>query len=334
MREISQILLAGFFLAAMPAAQAGVEISEFMAKNDTTLATASGEFEDWIEIHNDSGKVEDLAGWYLTDDPADLRKWQFPSTGNTSSLADDGYLLVFVDDSPDAVIGSELHASFKLGSGGEYLALVEPDGETVAYQYNSEFPDQSADVSYGIDSGTGEHAYFATPTPGAANAPASADTVHFSVKGGTFTVPFNLELFANAEIRYTTNGTIPTAASALYSAPIPINGTTQVRTRSFDVGLTDGAIVSQTYIHLDASAAAFSSDLPLLVLENFGAGDVPDPSTTMLRHPARIPAARRRAHPVSGAAATGLARPTIPAFRSALTPCPTMRLWIWDSVLY
>ena len=32
-----------------------VEISEFMAKNDTVLATAAGLYEDWIEIHNDSG---------------------------------------------------------------------------------------------------------------------------------------------------------------------------------------------------------------------------------------------------------------------------------------
>lgn len=57
-------------------------------------------------LNNDFENAEDLAGWDLTDDPADLRKWQFSSTLGTSPLADDGYLTVFVDDSPDAVVGN------------------------------------------------------------------------------------------------------------------------------------------------------------------------------------------------------------------------------------
>ena len=276
------ILLVGFFIAAMPVAQAGVEISEFMAKNETTLATAAGAYADWVEIHNNSGSSVDLADYYLTDDPADLRKWQFSSTDATTPLANDGYLIVFIDDSPEAEVGDELHASFKLGAGGEYLALIEPDGETVAYQYNPEFPDQSADVSYGIDSRTGEHAYFAVPTPGTANGQAIANTVQFSVEGGTFTSPFSLTLSvpsSTAEIRYMLDGTLPTTNSSLYSSPLPIIGTTRVRARAFESGLVDGAIVSQSYIHLDASAAAFTSDLPLIVLDNFAAGDIPHPDS-------------------------------------------------------
>ena len=169
------------------ASHGGVVINEFMAKNESTLATAAGAYSDWVEIHNDSGVAVDLAGWYLTDDITDLRKWQFPSTGATSPLADGGYLIVFIDDSSDSVVSNELHASFKLGSGGEYLALVEPDGETVAHQYNPEYPDQSSDISYGIDAGTGELAYFATPTPGTANAAAIAPPTQFSAESSTAT---------------------------------------------------------------------------------------------------------------------------------------------------
>jgi len=288
MKGMSRILLAGFFLAAIPAVQAGVELSEFMAKNETTLATAAGAYADWVEMHNNSGSAVDLAGYYLTDDPADLRKWQFPSTENTSPLAAGGYLLVFVDDSPDSVIGNELHASFKLGAGGEYLALVEPDGETVAYQYNPEYPDQSEDVSYGIDPVMGGLAYFAVPTPGAPNGQAISETVQFSVKGGTFTEPFYLDLFANPDTHYTTNGAIPTADSALYKFPILISGTTRVRARTFDVDMIEGAIVSHTYIHLDASAAAFTSDLPLVVLDNFNAGWMPHTDDGPERQPSEL----------------------------------------------
>ena len=260
----------------------GVEISEFMAKNESTLATAEGLYEDWIEIHNSSGAAVDLAGYYLTDNPSDLRKWQFPSTAATSPLADDGYLVVFADDSVDAVVGNELHASFKLGSGGEYLALVEPDGETVAYQYNPEYPGQSADISYGVDAASGMHAYFAAPSPGSANGQAIADAVKFSADSGTFTVPFTLLLSVDsptAEIRFTLDGTIPDANAFLYVAGIPVSTTARVRARAFESGLVDGPVVSETFHHLDTGAAAFSSDLPLVVVDNFGAGEIPDPLT-------------------------------------------------------
>jgi len=288
LKPIALSLLVGNFLSQIPSVYAGVEISELMAKNETTLATTAGAYVDWVEIHNNSGSAVDLAGWYLTDDPADLRKWQFPSTGATSPLAGDGYLVVFVDDSPDSVIGSELHASFKLGSGGEYLALIEPDGETVAYQYNPEYPDQSADISYGIDSGTGEHAYFAVPTPGEANGQAISDTVGFSVKSGTFTSPFTLELSVGsptATIRYTLDGSIPSESSALYDSEIILSGTTRVRAQTFDSGLEDGAVVSETFYHLEADAAAFSSELPLVILENFNAGWMPHSSDGPERQP-------------------------------------------------
>ena len=277
-------LLASTWLLAVPPGHAGMEISEFMAKNDSGITTSAGAYADWVEVRNDSGVAVDLAGWYLTDDASNLRKWQFPSTAATSSLADGGYLLVFADDSPDSVIGSEIHASFKLSSGGEYLALVEPDGETVAYQYHPEYPTQGSDISYGIDPGTGLHAYFDTPTPGAANGPAIADAVQFSVGSHAFINSFTLILSTSsptATIRYTLNGSIPTASSTLYTSGIPINCTTRVRARAFDSGLVDGPVVSEIFYHLQAGPATFSSNLPLVVIENFGAGEIPHPDTTI-----------------------------------------------------
>jgi hypothetical protein len=277
----SVVLLASLLLVSPTFA--GVMISEFLAVNNTNLATAAGRYEDWIEIHNDSGAAVDLAGWYLTDDAADLRKWQFPSTAATTPLANGGYLLVFADGSADAVIGTELHASFKLSSGGEFLALIEPDGETVAYQYSPTFPAQTADISYGIDAGVGSLAYFANPTPGAANGQAIAGAVQFSVTSRTFTVPFNLVLSVaspTTSIRYTLDGSLPTSGSALYGAAIPISATTRVRARSFKAGLVDGPVRSETFFQLAADAAAFTSEIPLVVIDNFGAGEIPHPTNT------------------------------------------------------
>jgi|GEM_PF-2323220 len=279
-RWLALTLLAGLLLVST--SFAGVEISELMAVNNTTLATADGLHEDWIEIHNGSGAAVDLAGWFLTEDPADLRKWQFPTTAATSPLPNNGYLIVFADGSEDAVIQGELHASFKLNAGGEFLALIEPDGETVAYQYNPEFPAQTADISYGIDAGTGAQAYFATPTPGAANGQAIADAVQFSVASRTFTSPFNLELSVPSPamniIRYTLDGSVPTSSSTVYGSPLNIDATTRVRARSFKSGLADGPVRSETFLHLAGDAVAFASEIPVVVIDNFGAGEIPDPA--------------------------------------------------------
>lgn len=160
-------------------------ITEFMASNESTLADQAGEYSDWIEIHNREDAEIDLGGWYLTDDDNDLRKWQFPRT----VVPANGYLIVFASQKDLAVSGSELHTSFKLDNRGEYLALVKPDGVTVAWEYAPEvedvlfsslgnllrrrgitpqYPPQFGNISYGVD-GKWNRRYFTRPTPGAAN---------------------------------------------------------------------------------------------------------------------------------------------------------------------
>lgn len=284
-------LLAGVLGISAPVVDAGVEISEFMASNKTTLATAQGLYEDWVEIRNGTGAAVDLAGWYLTDDPADPRKWRFPSTAATSPLPAGGYLVAFADGATDAVIAGQLHANFKLSADGEYLALIEPDGETVAYQYAPVFPPQTTDRSYGIDAGTGTHAYFTTPTPGSANAQATAGAVQFSATSATFTTAFSLTLSPASpgpiSIRYTLDGSVPTSSSTLYAAPIPISATTRVRARAIASGLTDGPVRSETFFHLASDAADFVSEIPVVVIDNFGAGEIPLPDS-LTRQPAQM----------------------------------------------
>jgi hypothetical protein len=81
-------------------------------------------------------------------------------------------LLVWASNKDRTDAGGELHTNFKLSKGGEFLALVRPNGSTIAAQFAPEFPAQFEDVSYGFAEGsaTGSTArYFLTPTPGAAN---------------------------------------------------------------------------------------------------------------------------------------------------------------------
>ncbi|MFO1498710.1 MAG: lamin tail domain-containing protein [Verrucomicrobiota bacterium] len=122
-----------------------VIISEFMADNKKTLADQGGAFSDWIEIYNSSAARINLAGWALTDEASRQTKWVFPST----NLAAKGYLVIFASGTNRTVLGEPLHANLKLSANGEYLALLKPDG-SVASEFNPAFPQQYADVSYGI----------------------------------------------------------------------------------------------------------------------------------------------------------------------------------------
>ncbi|MHC4744105.1 MAG: FN3 associated domain-containing protein, partial [Planctomycetota bacterium] len=60
------------------------------------------------------------------------------------------FLLVFASGKNRAAANAELHTNFRLNIDGEYLALVEGDGQTVAHEYGPKFPRQLSDVSYGL----------------------------------------------------------------------------------------------------------------------------------------------------------------------------------------
>ncbi len=141
----------------------GLVIGELMADNDATLADEDLEFSDWIELSNPTDETVDLEGWYLTDDADDLGRWELPAV----MLPAGEQMLVFASGKDRR--GDELHTDFKLGAGGEFLALVRPDGITVEFAYAPTFPPQTADVSYGLSADQSEVGFFLTPTPGEAN---------------------------------------------------------------------------------------------------------------------------------------------------------------------
>lgn len=155
-------------------------ISEIMASNRKTLADAEGDYSDWIELHNPDSTALDLGGWHLTDNAARKTKWQFPRV----TIPAGGYLVVFASDKDRRDPAAPLHTNFALSADGEYLALVAADGVTVVSEFAPAFPTQTTDVAYGI-SRSGAIGYLETPTPGAANAPATTSTLALARPDGT-----------------------------------------------------------------------------------------------------------------------------------------------------
>lgn len=122
-----------------------LRITEFVADNDESLLDYDGDSSDWLEIYNSGSTTVDLSGMHLTDRDDELDRWTFPA-GTT--LAGGGYLVVFASNKDTVMPNGELHASFALSAGGEYLALTDAS-QSIIDQYQPEYPSQFEDVSYG-----------------------------------------------------------------------------------------------------------------------------------------------------------------------------------------
>jgi CotH kinase protein/Fn3 associated/Lamin Tail Domain/Concanavalin A-like lectin/glucanases superfamily/Immunoglobulin I-set domain/Chitobiase/beta-hexosaminidase C-terminal domain/Bacterial TSP3 repeat len=251
-------------------------ISEFMADNESGLRDEDGAFSDWIEIHNPTTGAIPLLGYYLTDDKSDPAKWAFPDL----TMGAGAYLVVFASGKDRGNPAAPLHTNFQLDKAGEYLALIGP-GPVVIHAFDPAFPPQAGDVSYGLlgDDVTLAR-YIGAPTPGAANndTPPPPAPVQFSRASGVLSNAFELTLSCDtpgAEIRFTLNGSVPGATNGnVYTAPIPINGTRRVRAVAIAFGQVS-RITGESYLKLAADLAGYTSSLPIMIIENFGAGTIP-----------------------------------------------------------
>ena len=260
---------------------ADLVLNEFAADltGDSGLIDEDGEPSDWIEIYNPNPFAVALEGYGLTDDATLGLVWNFPA----ASLDAESYRVVFASGKNRAVVGSEWHTDFGLSKTGEFLALIGPGGSPVSSldPYPAMFPD----VSYGIRPSDGLWDFFTDPTPGAVNDSlpgAPGALVTFSTPPGTFASTINVGIqteSAQAEIRYTTDGSVPDETSTLYTGPLTLTASTMVKARTFEAGRAPGKVAAASYLRTTSTLGNFSSNLPVVVLENFGAGAVPSDRT-------------------------------------------------------
>jgi hypothetical protein len=228
-------------------------INEFLTANvgSNGLTDEDGERQDWIEIHNRSVDPVNLANWSLSDDPALPGLWVFPER----TIAANSYLVVFASgkDRRSTNSAANLHTNFKLGSPGEHLGLYLPESPRVLLSGFSPYPEQRNDVSYGSDS-SGALRYFAITTPGTANGASTiigvCEPVHVNVSRGHFANPFALQLSCatpGVDLRYTTDGSEPTASSVLFPGALTISNTTLFRAAAFKADHLPSPTVTHSY---------------------------------------------------------------------------------------
>jgi hypothetical protein len=247
-----------------------------MADDKSTLVDENGRHSGWIEICNPTDATINLAAYSLTDDASNPTHWLFPST----NLAPGSFLVVFASGEDRAQAGRPLHTNFRLSDAGDYLALAGP-GPGVVHAFSPAFPPQRPDISYGILGGdVALQQYFGLPTPGAPNSEVLPPPlpVQFSRPSGMFSEPFSLTLSTpdpNAEIRFTLDGSAPSGSNGVaYASPIQITRTTHLRATAKANGLSS-QVSGVSFIKLAPDIASYTSSLPIMVLENFGAGTIP-----------------------------------------------------------
>jgi len=130
-----------------------------MASNETTASDSEDQYDDWIELYNNTNDNILLNGYFLSDDADDLLQWVFPDT----FIAANSYLIVWADNDEDQ---EGLHASFKLSGSGETIYLANSDTSIID---EVSYAEQTTDLSTGrFPNGIGSFVQM-TPTFSTAN---------------------------------------------------------------------------------------------------------------------------------------------------------------------
>lgn len=135
-----------------------LEITEYMTHNKRSHYDSYGNYFDFVEIHNNSGKDYKLEGLYISDDATNLKKYLIKET----DLKKDEYLIIYLaGNSTNYEDG--IYADFKLSDDDEYIVIS--NGEKIIDKVK--IVPLVDDVSYGKVGNKWK--YFTTPTPGKIN---------------------------------------------------------------------------------------------------------------------------------------------------------------------
>lgn len=118
-------------------------ISEILASNGSLPRDDQGNRSDWIEIYNQSTGRINLNGWKLANGDFPRIVWEFPSVNISSGQR----MIIYASGLDRKLSGQPLHTNFQLSSSGEYLALIQPNGET-STEFSPAYPPQTTDISY------------------------------------------------------------------------------------------------------------------------------------------------------------------------------------------
>lgn len=249
----------------------GVIITEVEATNWSGTKDEDKKSRDWAELYNPGTAPADLSYWGLSNKDGAHFRWVFPEG---TVVAPGSYLTVWLSKQNRAVAGKELHTDFNLDNGEDPLVLSIPDGTAGGTVVDST-PAVRARTDQSIcrrsSSATAAWGICTAPTFGKANgstwSAAMAESPRIELASGiyptrqsaTITVP------AGTQVRYTLDGSEPTATSTLYAGAIPIATSASLRAAAFGTALAPSFTQTATYVIDPAGAAVYAGQRTIFV---------------------------------------------------------------------
>lgn len=138
----------------------GLILNEFMASNTNTIFDENEEFEDWVELYNNSENPVNLQSFSLTDNLSEPEKFALPD----SVIQPFSHVLIWLDDDTEQ---GALHANFKLSKSGEFIGLYSND--LAQFVDSLSFGAQEDDISFARITDAYPIWQLVKPTPGTAN---------------------------------------------------------------------------------------------------------------------------------------------------------------------
>ena len=114
-------------------------INELMAVNSFVVSDSDGEYDDWIELYNNTSYKISTKDIYLSNDSQDKLKWLLPEV----TINPDSYYIIWADDD---VNQDGAHANFKLDKERDSLWMSYSDGSIID---SINFSNQHPAISYG-----------------------------------------------------------------------------------------------------------------------------------------------------------------------------------------
>jgi hypothetical protein len=160
--------------------QPGIVINEVMSKNNSWVADAAGDYQDWAELYNQSDGPINVSDLYLTNRWSEPNRWKLPNV----TLDSGQHLLIWCDDESDE---GALHASFTLDASNDELFLMSREDNAWRLMDSISWTNSAADHSLGrATDGAPNWIWFqplsdAPPTPNASNGTMNSIVVHSSM---------------------------------------------------------------------------------------------------------------------------------------------------------
>ena len=123
------LAIAGLTLCLTAGAQSqdAMRLNEYLVVNTEDFQDDFGQHSAWIELFNSSYGTVDIAGCFLSDDPANLKKYAIPGGDLMTKIKPRQHVLFWADGKP---YRGTFHVSFDLANAKEII-FTKGDGKTI-----------------------------------------------------------------------------------------------------------------------------------------------------------------------------------------------------------